>query len=375
MPDRHSEKGASNAERWINCPISVVLSRGMPDETSSYAEEGTIAHSVCEWKLRELLGGVVEDKQEPLDEEMIRCTDDYRNFIEEELNTAKGNGSDAILLIEQELDFGEYVPDSFGTSDAVIISNGQLEVIDFKYGKGVPVNAENNPQLRLYALGAYLALGMLYVFTSVKTTVFQPRLNSISSEELTIEELLDWADNVVKPAANLTDEERTEAKVGPWCRFCKAGSICRARVEEAFTIVDLADTNPALISDDEIPAILDKLDNAERWIEAIRKYAEEKAISEGKHWNGYKLVEGRTVRKISDQLGAMRVLTDKGYSPDEITTVKLKGIGELEKLLGKSAFNEVLGEYVVKPQGAPTLVKETDKRPEYNPVYEAFKED
>lgn len=374
MPDRHALLGASSAHRWLTCTPSARLCENIPDVTTSYAAEGTQAHAICEALLAQLLGNDVEIP-EPADAEMERCTLAYRDFVEEELNAAKAKTKDACLLIEQELDFSDYVPEGFGTSDAVIVGDDTLEVIDFKYGKGVQVNVNNNPQLRLYALGAYLALGSLYDFTWVKAVVFQPRVDNVAYEKISVEELLNWAYEYVKPRAELAFQGEGVFCVGEHCRFCKVGGTCRARAEEAFKIVELADTQPATIDDEEIPAILDKLDNAEKWIEAMRKYAETKAISEGKKWPGYKIVEGRTIRKISDQFAALDALINAGFDQEEVTTTKLKGITDLEKTLGKSQFNQLLGDLVVKPQGAPTLVKESDRRPEFNPVAEAFKEE
>ena len=374
MPTKHALLSASAAHRWLECPPSVRLCENMPDETSIYAEEGTLAHQICEEKLLVLKGQLDAVKTEPKDLEMERATDLYRDFVEEVWNAAKAKTKDAALFIEQELEFGEYVPEGFGTSDAVVVSDDTLEVIDFKYGKGVPVDAANNPQLRLYALGAYSALSTIYDFEYVITSVVQPRIDRIGSEKLRVDELLSWAEEYVKPRARLAYDGKGEFKVGDHCRFCKAGATCRARVEEAFKIIDLSDTKPATIGDDEVPDILDRLDNAEKWIESMRKYAESRAIA-GTKWKGYKIVESRTQRKIVEQLEALSVLEEAGYSQEDVTTVKLKGIGELEKTLGKSQFNELLGGFIVKPQGAPTLVKESDKRPEFNPVEEAFKEE
>lgn len=374
MPSRHAILSASAAHRWLECPPSVRLCENMPKETSVYAEEGTLAHQICEEKLLVLKGVMDKVETEAQDAEMERCTDAYRDFVEEEWNAAKAKTKDAALLIEQELKFDDFVPEGFGTSDAVIVSDDTLQVIDFKYGKGVPVDANNNPQLRLYALGAYAALSSLYDFEYVVTSVVQPRLDRTGSEKLSVKELLDWAEEYVKPRAKLAYEGKGEYKVGEHCRFCKAGATCRARVEDAFKIVNLSDTEPATIGDDEVPDILDKLDNAEKWIESMRKYAEQRAIA-GAHWRGYKIVEARTQRKIVNQLDALSVLEDAGYDRDDVTTVKLKGLGELEKALGKKEFKELLGAFIVKPAGAPTLVKETDKRPEFNPVEEAFKEE
>lgn len=376
MPDRHALLGASSAHRWLVCTPCARLEEHFPNTSSPYAEEGTKAHAMCETKLRRYLAG----NREPLgildgEQEMDEYTDQYAEFVEEELAAAKAVTPDARLFVEQELNFADFVPEGFGTSDAVIVSDDTLEVIDFKYGKGVAVDAKENPQLRLYALGAYLSLSVLYDFTKVKTVVFQPRTYSVSSEELTVVELLAWAADYVKPRAQMAFEGKGDFVVGEHCRFCKAGATCRARVEKAFEVVDREKTAPNLIADEEIPGILDKLDETEKWIEAIRVYAQNRAVTEGVKWRGYKLVESRKNRKVTNEMEAVNRLKAQGYSLEDVTNTKLKGITDLEKLLTKARFNAVLGDLVVKPKGEPVLAKENDKRPEINPVAEAFKED
>ena len=375
MPERHAKRyRPSSASRWTVCTASALLEETLPDTTTPYAAEGTVAHALCEQKLRCMLEGTDFPKND-CDNEMWESANKYRDFVEEELNAAKARTPDAKLLIEHEFNLSDFAPESFGTSDAVIVGDDVLEVIDFKYGKGVRVDAEGNSQLRLYALGTYSDLSELYDFTVVKTVIVQPRLDHISVEVISVEELLNWAKEVITPAVQDIERGEVEYVIGDHCRFCKAAGTCRARAEDAFQVIDKTDTKPALLSDEEIPAILDKLDNVEKWITALRQYAEDKAILEGKHWEGYKLVESRTVRKIEDQLRALQVLEKAGFNAEEVTTVKLKGIGELEKILGKPRFNELLGTLTVKPVGAPTLVKESDKRPEYIKIENTFKED
>ena len=351
------------------------LEQTLPDTgSSSYAAEGTIAHSIAEWKVKNL---IEEDNERPalFDEEMERCTDMYRDFIEEEWTALKAETPDALLLTEQELRFDEYVPDGFGTSDAVLMSDKTLEVVDFKYGKGVPVVASDNPQLRLYALGAYLKFSVLYDFDEVKTVIFQPRLDSITSETIGVDALVEWAEQYVKPRAKMAYEGEGDYKVGEHCRFCKAAAICRARAEEAFKVIDHEQTDPPLLSPDEIPDILDKIPTAEAWIEAVKAYAREQAVHEGVKWRGYKLVEARTQRRITDPIAAVDALEAEGYDKEDVTNTKLKGLTELQKLLGKKKFDEVLGEFIEKPRGEPTLVPENDKRPEYSQIEEVFKEE
>jgi len=373
MPDKHAVLAPSAAHRWLMCPPSARLEEQFPAVTSPYAREGTEAHSLCEKKLRQLLGQEVDFGD--VDPEMEKYADMYRDFVEEEWNAAKAITPDAHLFIEQQLNFDKYVPESFGTSDAVIVSDDTLTVIDFKYGQGVFVDAVGNPQLRLYALGAYLALCALFNFTKIKAIVFQPRLNNIDSEELTVDELLKWAEEVVKPTAKLAFNGEGEFEVGAWCRFCKAGAVCKARAKSVFPIVTRKKENPAVIPDDEIPALLDKLDETESWIADLRTYAQNKAISEGYKWTGYTLVESRTQPKIQDQVGALNALNAAGYSTEDVTNTKLKGLTDLERLLTKPMFNTILGGFITKPHGSPTLVKITDKRPEISPVELAFKEE
>lgn len=375
MPSSHAMLSASSSHRWLVCTPSMRLEQTLPEEVdSSWAAEGTRAHGLAERKLRKILRQTKRIRHED-DEEMERCTDTYVDFVEEEWNVLKAKTKDAALLIEQMLEFDDYVPDGYGTADAVILSDTVLEVIDFKYGKGVPVNAKENPQLRLYALGAYLSFHTVFEFTEVKTVIYQPRLDLITSETISVDDLLKWGEEYVKPRAKMAYAGEGEYVVGDHCRFCKAAAICRARAEEAFKVIDHEQVDPPLLDDSEIPDILDKIPNAESWIEAIKAYARTKAVQEGVKWRGYKLVEARTQRRITDQIAASNAMEDAGYDKEDFTNTKLKGLTDLQKLLGKRKFEEILGAYIEKPKGDPTLVPESDKRPEYNPVEEAFKEE
>lgn len=374
MPSSHAMLGPSSAHRWLVCTPSAMLESTLPGSTSAYAEEGTQAHSLCERMLRSSETFRLEGKTDDIPAEMWEAAVYYADIVDEELAVAKTQTPDARLFVEQRVDISDYVPGAFGTSDAVIIADGTMTVIDFKYGKGVRVDAENNPQLRLYALGAYTFFDGIYDIDTVKTLIIQPRISHISSETITAKELLKWGKNYVKPRAKLAAKGEGDYLPGDHCRFCRAAGICRARVEAAFDVLGNTDTLPPVLQDEEIPAILAKLDNAEQWIAAIRSYAYDKAMA-GHKWPGYKLVEGRSLRKITDPIKACEVLEKAGYSHEDIVTEKLMGISDLEKLLGKRRFSEVLGDLVVKPQGTPTLVPESDKRPEINTVEEAFKEE
>lgn len=375
MPDKHALLGPSGAHRFLVCTPSARLEEQFENKSTIYTEEGTRAHSLCEWKLRTLLlNEDIGEMPEPDDSDMDEYTTQYKDFVEEELTAARAADPAAKLLVEQQLDLSEYIPESFGTSDAVIASDKTLTIIDFKYGKGVAVEALDNPQLRLYALGSYLALESIYSFQEVRMIIFQPRICNISEDKLTTEQLLDWAKNYAKPRAELAYIGEGEFVPGEHCRFCKASAICKARFESIFPTFDHEKVLAPILTDDEIPPLMERFNEVRDWMDAVEAYAQDKALN-GHHWKGYKLVEGRTMRKITDQIGAMQRLEKAGFTKDEFTTVKLKGIGELEKLVGKKNFPTVLGDLVIKPVGNPTLVKDSDKRQEINPVELVFKED
>lgn len=376
MPSKHALLSASKAERWLNCPPSMRLELTVEKERTSspYAEEGTRAHALCEMKLKQHFGWDAEPC-EPDDDAMDEYTTQYVDFVVEEYNENLKTTPDAKLFVELELKLDEYVPEGFGTSDAVIVSDSKLEVIDFKYGQGITVKAKDNPQLMLYALGSYLDLSTLYCFDTVKMTIFQPRIDNIDSYEIPLQTLIDWAENVVKPTARMAFDGEGEYRVGDHCKYCDAAAICRARAEEAFNIIDAEQATPPLLDDSEIPAILDKLDATEAWIKAIRQYALDRAVKDGVEWKGYKIVAGQSRRKITDPIAASKRFEAMGYALEDYTTTSLKGITELEKLCGKKVFNEKVADLVVKPEGAPKLVAITDKRPAISPLASIFSEE
>ena len=268
------------------------------------------------------------------------------------------------MEIEQKLDLTEYIPESFGTADCVIISDGVMEVIDLKYGKGVPVYADYNPQLMLYGLGALNKYDFMYEIESVKLTVVQPRLNNISSFLISVEELRKWANDVLKPQAELAFSGEGELNAGEWCKFCAVKNKCRALYEKQIELAKYEFKEPKLLSDEEIADILGRIPQLVEWANSVSEYAKDEAVNHGKAWPGYKLVEGRSIRKWSDEdLAAKAILSIPGVSEDQVYNTKLKGISDIEKLVGKKIFAEKLSDVVVKPQGAPTLVPESDKRP------------
>ena len=352
MPEVHALLSASGASRWMACTPSARLESTFANSSSPFAEEGTKAHRLAELKLRKFNGEISAEEYNAevstmeIDREMEEATNYYVDIVQERLAEARSYSADAILLIEQRLDFSNYVPEGFGTGDAVIVSSHAIEVIDLKYGKGIPVSAINNPQERLYALGAYNLFGSLYEPEFVITTIIQPRLDSVSSEELEIADLLYWADNTVKSKADLAYKGKGEFVSGDHCRFCKAAKVCRARAEEALSVVKHEFKTPPILSDEEIPTILPLLDKLVAWAKDIKDYAYQRAL-EGKQWEGYKLVEGRSNRKYTDEAVVVGVLKDAGIEDEVIYSKSLNSITNLEKKLGKAKFNELLGNYIV----------------------------
>ena len=351
------------------CPPSVKLSEQFADKPSPFAEEGTYLHELCELKLHRHLGDMpMEELERQYDEhrdsdfytdEAESVTDEYVAFCTETIEAVRLSCPDPLILVEHRLDYSEYVPEGFGTGDMVIVADGIIEVIDFKGGRGVRVDANHNGQLMLYALGALLEFDPLYDIHRVRMTIVQPRLNNFSSFEMEAEELLRWAETEVRPRAKLAYEGKGEYCAGDWCRFCKARYTCRKRGEYHMQLAVRDFREPDLLTDEEIADILPVAESLNSWVQDLLSYATQEAVN-GKHWPGYKLVAGRTVRKYTSEAEVIKAATEAGYT--DIYKTTLLGVGDLEKRLGRKKFSEVLGKYVVKPQGAPTLVPEADPR-------------
>src|SRR5690625_152482 len=373
----HAVLSASGSSRWLNCTPSAMQEKDIPDQTSEFAREGTAAHELSEFYLQHHVGEISQTartrrinkfkkENEFYSQEMEDYVQQYVDIVIEKINEAHAASErDAVVLIEQRLDFSEWVPNGFGTGDVVISADSYIEIIDLKYGKGVPVSAENNSQARLYALGAINQFGMLYEFETVKSTIVQPRLNNISTEELPVEELLNWANDYVKPRAELAWNGEGEFVPGEHCRFCKIRSTCRARAEENLKLAQHEFTNPAQLNLNEIGEILFKAEELERWAKDVKKYAQEQAVNHDEKIPGWKVVEGRSNRKYTNEADVMEKLKP-GYELDRIAPRKLLGITAMERELGKKIFASVLEGLVIKPTGKPTLVPESDKRPELN---------
>ena len=384
MPSQHAALSPSAAKRWATCPPSARLNQKynslFGDKSSPYAEEGTLAHSLAELKLRLENGEINQfnynEQVKALGEiptEMDRATDDYVDCVLTELYAARKIDPAAQLYIEQRLDMSDWIPDCFGTSDSVVVFDGGLVVIDLKYGKGVPVEAEGNYQARIYALGAYAAVRDLYDIKQVKEIICQPRLDSVTEEILTIDDLLAWAETVIRPAAQLAWKGEGEFVPGEHCRFCAVKAICKENVLRSLSVLQNMFDSPDVLPDDRLEQILPYLDTAEEWIKNVRAYAYNQAIL-GRIWKGFKLVKGRRPGRVwRDEEEVINTLARAGYTEEQYCTApKLKSVAELEKVLKKNAFDALVGKYVFQGEGGLTLVPESDKREEYVPIETSF---
>lgn len=374
MAKNHAYLSASSAYRWMNCTRSPDMCTDIEERASPYAKEGTDAHSMCEHKVLVALGRDSPDPTENLDyfdKEMDECSDEYRNFVMEQVAEAKKHCSDPLVLVEERLDFSKWVPEAFGTGDCVIVSDDLLIVVDFKYGVGVLVDAEDNPQMRCYALGALDAYGSLYGIKTVRMCIFQPRRDNVSISEVSVEELLKWGNEVLAPKAQQAWNGEGELVAGDHCIFCAAKAVCRARAEHNLELAKYELEEPATLDDAEIAGILSRIDELTAWASDIKEYALSQALA-GTKYQGFKIVEGRSVRKYTDEDTVAKTVQKAGFDPFE---KKVLGITAMTKLLGKKRFDELLEGLVYKPQGKPVLAPESDKRPEINSINDAFDED
>lgn len=368
----HAVLSASGAEKWLNCPPSARLEESYPDTSSSYAKEGTLAHEIAEFKARNYFIETLPKrtftskfnkfkKDELYQNEMDEYTESYLEYIKE---VAMRYPSKPYIALEKKIDFSKYVPDGYGTCDCILIHGNDMHIIDFKYGKGVPVSAENNSQLMLYALGALEAYSMLYQIETVHLSIFQPRLDNISCFEISAANLLSWAVGEVEPKAKLAYDGIGDFKAGEHCRFCKAQAQCRAKAESIISVFPIKE-EPALLTDDEIGLILAKSKELVSWSNAVEDYALN-AILSGKEIQGWKAVEGRSVRVFSDADKAFEKIVASGTPEEMLYERKPLSLSQIEKLLGKKEFESIVSSFVIKPQGKPTLAPSDDKRPVFN---------
>ncbi len=361
----HAVLSASGSHRWLQCLPSARLELEFKDNETSAAAEGTAAHALCEHKLKKALH--MRSKRPVSDyntDEMEEHSDAYVEFVLEQLALAKQSCKDPLVLIEQHLDFSCYVPQGFGTGDCIIIADKKLHIIDFKYGMGVLVDAVENPQMKLYALGALEIYDSLYDIEEVSMTIFQPRRENISTWTISAEELINWAENELRPKAKMAYNGEGEYLPGEWCTFCRAAVKCRARADEKLKLAQSEFKLPPLLTDSEIEEVLSKLSDITKWANEIMAYATDAAVNHGKVWDGFKIVEGRSVRKYKDEDSVAEAAKANGYK--DIYRQNLITLTEMQKLMGRTKFEEILGDLIYKPPGKPTLVPLSDKRPTMN---------
>ena len=365
MPGNHAVLSASSSGRWLSCTPSARLELEFDNVESEAAREGTAAHALAEHKLKKALKMRSRRPNSEYDsDEMEECTDGYVAYVMELVAEARQKCSDPIVLIEQRLDFSDWVPDGFGTGDCVLVADGTLHIVEMKHGMGVLVDAEENPQMKLYALGALRLFDALYDIREVSLTIYQPRRENISSWTTTVEELKTWAEDFLRERARMAFNGEGEYVPGSWCTFCRAAIKCRARAEEKLKLAQKEFSLPPLLSDDEIEAILEILPDLTKWANEISEYALDAAVNHGRQWKGFKVVEGRSVRKYKDEEAVAEAAKEAGFN--DIYRQSLIPMTEMERLMGKSRFEEVLGNLIYKPAGKPTLVPVSDRRPAMN---------
>ena len=358
---KHAFLSPSSSHRWLNCTPSASLESEFENKTSQAAEEGTAAHAWCEHKLKKAFRRRSKRPVSSYDsDEMQEHTDAYVDFVLEQFDIAKQSCKDSLVLIEQHVDFSEYVPDGYGTADCVIVSDDKLHIIDFKYGMGVLVDATDNPQMKCYALGALAIYDSLYDIKEISMSIFQPRRENVSTWTIPVDELKTWAEEVLKPKAEMAMNGEGEYCPGEWCKFCRAAVRCRARAEEKLKLAQEEFKLPPLLTDSEIEEILKVIPDLTKWANEIMAYATESAVNHGKQWNGFKVVEGRSVRKYTDEDAVAKAAKEAGYK--DIYRQSRITLTEMQRLMGKATFEKVLGDLIYKPPGKPTLVPDSDKR-------------
>lgn len=380
----HAVLSPSSASRWLSCTPSARLEMQYPDKAGDYAKEGTLAHEFGELRLKRYSGEInnLEEwtertselvKDSLYSESLEEYAGSYADFVWEKYLLAQKTTSDAVLRIEEKIDLTAYVPEGFGTGDAVILADGTMEIIDLKYGKGVQVSAVENKQMMLYALGALDMFGFMYAIHTVRMTIYQPRLDNVSEWEMPVEELLMWGMNELAPRAKMAFAGEGSFIPGKHCQFCRAKAQCRALAEKNMEIAQHEFDDASLLSDAEISKVLEQMDIFRNWMSAVEEYALQAALN-GKAFPGFKLVEGRSNRKYVDEKKVADRLIENGYKSDLIyEPAKLKTITAMEKLVTKKAFTAILGDLIIKPQGKPTLVPVSDKRQEWNSAENDFK--
>nr|DAR77654.1 MAG TPA: Protein of unknown function (DUF2800) [Caudoviricetes sp.] len=371
MPTQHALLSASGAHRWLHCTGSPLLEKDFPDSTSVYAQEGTLAHELCELKLMAYTGEITKRKltsmktrlmkSELWQPEMESTSEAYLDYIKD---ITMSYTVKPVILTEKKVDFSQYVPEGFGTADCLILAGDTLHVVDYKHGKGVVVDADHNPQMMLYALGAMSELSLLYRFKFVHMTIVQPRVNNISEFTMTADELIEWGETVVKPKAEAAISGKGEFEAGDWCRFCRAKRQCKTRYEANDSLYPelSAQHDPRLITLEELGKYLKRGKDMAAWLEDMKEYALSESLA-GAEVPGWKAVEGRGSRAFTDTDEAVDTLIKNGIDESVLYERRVLTLAQMEKAVGKKTFGEIVGNLVVKNPGKPTLVEESDKRP------------
>ncbi len=365
----HAILSASSSNKWLVCTPSARLEEQFPNKTSEYMAEGTLAHEIAEFKVKSYFLEATPrstytrrlnklKKKDLFDQEMLGHTDTYLEFIKGE---ALQTNTKPFIAVEQRVDFSKYVPEGFGTADCILISGNTLQVIDFKYGKGVKVEAEDNPQMKLYALGALEQFGIFYNISCIKMSIVQPRIDNISSYEMQKDQLLEWGESVVKPQAQKAFMGIGDFVQGQHCKFCKAKGACEFRATENMKVVEEIKKASGLLTNTQISEMLIKTEGVEQWIKDLKANALEK-ILKGEDIPDWKAVEGKSNRKITDVDKAFEILEANGFDQAILYERKPINLTQLEKVVGKKKLTETIGDYIEKPKGAPTLAKASDKR-------------
>lgn len=369
----HALLSASSAHRWLACPASAVAAEAYPNEQTEFTREGTLAHEVAEVVAREQLRPETgRDGFAPeVTQEMLDCAAGYRDYIQEQTKS-----DSAAVLLEQRVDFSPWVPDGFGTCDCIILQDDTMIVIDYKYGQGVPVGAEGNPQLRLYALGALNDYGIAVDVQKIEMHIYQPRINNVSADTITAAELLEWAEKTVKPIAQKAAKGKGGYSAGPHCRFCPHAGRCRELTKTCTEFVETHDLRVAVpvLAPHEVADVLRMLPLISLWAKRVNAQAVETLLGGGAI-PGYKVVEGKQGnRQWLDELKVAEALQAAGYKPEDITETKLLSPAAMDKAIGKKRAAELLDALIYRTSGVPTIVPETDKRPAYDPLAEAKKD-
>lgn len=357
----HARFSPSSGKRYLSCPPSLRLEEQFEDEQSPYAAEGSAGHAMAEYLInKHLKKRTRRPVSDYYTEELMEAVEEYASYCIGQIEQARAVCGSPFISVEQKVSLEEHIEGCFGTADMVIATDGKLQIIDLKLGKGVVVDAEENIQLMIYGQGVLDMVSALYDISTVELTIVQPRLEHFSTWEISADDLRKWTAEVLEPGARMALAGEGEYKAGDHCRFCRARFKCRARADEYLKLAQAEFAEPPLMSDEEIAEVLKKADALKRWAEEIYTYAQNEAVVNHKKWPGFKLVLGRSNRKYTDETDAAEAAKKAGYT--DIYKQSLIGITEMEKLMGKKKFNEILGNYVYKPDGKVTLVPDSDKR-------------